>query len=654
MRYVEFRLSRSLATGVPRVGFDLFTGMRFQYKDAMHEEEFAVTFEPGGKKAYVLGGTRLVEAAAVAGLTLDSPCGGEGTCGKCRVRFRNGAPKPTNCETELFSQKQRHDGWRLACQTTVIRPVVVEIPQASLLGSHHKILAELHGVSSAPTDPNVRKEFVELNTPRRGDDVPDLIRLEKAVGPVDLDLELLRKLPQKLREQSFSGTAVMLGGELIDFEPGDTCHESLAVAVDLGTTTLAALLLDLESGNQLAVASRLNPQTGFGDDVLSRILHCRENSQGLNELHESVATAIDEMIGELAASTGANRRRIYEVVLAGNTTMQQLFCRIDPASLGEIPFVPATGHCLCVSAAKLGLHIHPRGRIQVMPVVGGFVGGDTVAGILATEMAEANGPTLLVDIGTNGEIVLSHDGRLTAASTAAGPAFEGARISQGMRAGNGAIEKVLIENSGSHARVRFNVIGNLPPVGLCGSALIDLAAELLRHGILLPQGRLCMPHELPAELSDDLRARVVVDGKHPAFLLASSAESGLDRPIVVTQADFRELQLASGAIRAGTELLLRREGLSPGDLDRVLIAGGFGNFIRRSNAQRIGLLPPETPHSRIRFQGNTALAGARLAAISVRARQESQQLARQAEHVDLSCDPEFQNAFADAMLFPSE
>ena len=620
----------------------------------MHEEEFAVKFEPGGKTVYVLEGTHLVEAAAVAGLTLNSPCGGVGTCGKCRVRLLDGAAEPTSREARHFSQAQLDDGWRLACRTRIIRAAVVEIPETSLLESHHKILDELHEESRAPTDPNVRKQYVELNAPQRGDDAPDQIRLQNAVGPVGVDLDLLRKLPEKLRTQSFAGTAVMLGGELIDFEAGDTCGESFAVAVDLGTTTVAALLLDLATGRQRAVASRLNPETVFGDDVIARILHCRKDPQGLNELHESVAAAVDEMIGELAISAHIERRRIYEIVLAGNTTMQQLFCRIDPSSLGEIPFVPTAGHRLYEPAAKLGLHIHPRGRLYVMPVIGGFVGGDTVSGILATEMAEANGPTLLVDIGTNGEIVLSHDGRLTAASTAAGPAFEAARISQGMRGSNGAIEKVIIENNDGQARLRFNVIGNLPPLGLCGSALIDLAAELLRCGILLPQGRLCRPDELPADLSDDLRARVLLDGKHAAFMLAAATESGLDRAIIVTQADFRELQLASGAIRAGTELLLRREGLSPGDLDRVLIAGGFGNFIRRSNAQRIGLLPPQTPHSSIRFHGNTSLSGARLAAISVRARQEARQLARRAKHVDLSCDPEFQTAFADAMLFPAK
>ena len=620
----------------------------------MHEEEFAVKFGPSGATAYVLAGTSLVEAAAVAGLTLDLPCGGEGTCGKCRVRVLKGAEGPTQAELKCFTSKELEDGWRLACRTKVSQAMLVEVPETSLLESRHKILAELHYASRTICEPNVRKQFVEMSWPERGNDAPDMIRLEKALGSADVDIEFLREIPQLLRREKFQGTAVMLGRELIDFEPGDTGQETFVVALDLGTTTLAAVLLDVESGRQLAVSARLNPQTAYGDDVLSRIVHAQESPQGLNNLHESAIESVNEMIAELAESSGVPRKRIYEIVVAGNTTMQQLFCRIDPSSLGQIPFVPATGHQLSVSAAKLGLQIHPRGRLHVMPVIGGFVGGDTVAGILATELADADSPTLFVDIGTNGEIVLVHNGRLTAASTAAGPAFEGARISQGMRGTSGAIEKVIVEDPDGAARLRFNVIGNVPPLGICGSALIDLAAELLRHGILAPQGRLLPPDELPDEISADLRRRVVVDGKHSAFVLADETESGLDRPIRVTQADFRELQLASGAIRAGIAILLRRAGLLPDGLDSVLIAGGFGNFIRRSNAQRIGLLPPEIPHSRIRFHGNTSLAGARLAAISLAARCQAEELARGAEHVDLSCDSDFQMAFADAMTFPSE
>jgi uncharacterized 2Fe-2S/4Fe-4S cluster protein (DUF4445 family) len=480
------------------------------------------------------------------------------------------------------------------------------------------------------------------------------------------------------------------------------------VAVDVGTTTLVSALLELPGGRELAVASRLNPQTRFGDDVLSRIVHTQETPGGLDDLQRTVLRAVDEMVGELCAVARVARERIYEIVFSGNTTMQHLLCGIDPQSLAQVPFVSTMGRGLLLPAAELwgggagkgdrhllperpfgcfaqkvpvpfsgfSGSIHPRGRAYVLPVIGGFVGGDTVAGMLATGITDTRGPTLFVDIGTNGEIVLWANGKLTAASTAAGPAFEGARIAQGMRGSTGAIEKVVVDG-----HLRINVIGNAPPVGLCGSGLIDVAAELLRHGLLTPQGRLLPREQLPADVLPDLAERVVDESvgqvanlpgnvgqvanlpegsrqvsnlPHVAFLLASASETGNGRPILLTQRDVRELQLASGAIRAGITILLRRAGLRPGDLQGVLIGGGFGNFIRRSNAQRIGLLPAEVERRRIRYQGNTSLAGARLVALSRQARQTAEDLARRTEHVDLSSDRDFHATFAESMLFPSE
>jgi len=615
----------------------------------MREAEVRVAFQPSGKTAFVLKGTRLLEAAAEADLVLDSPCGGEGACGKCRVIVDGEAGELTSSEREALSAEDLQAGFRLACQSSVVGPMTVEVPRTSLLSAHHKILARAEESALPVGDPPVRKQYVELPPPARGDDAPDLVRLERAVGPFDVNLELLRSVPRRLRETGFRGTAVLANGRLIDFEPGNTEAEAYAVAIDLGTTTLVGLLLDLTSGEERATTSRLNPQTRFGDDVLSRILHARQEPQGLQELHETITGAVDEMIGTLADQAGILRERIYEVTFSGNTTMQHLLCRIDPSSLGEVPFVPAVGRGHSLPAAELGLHLHPRATVHVLPVIGGFVGGDTVAGILATALAEAEGPTLLVDVGTNGELVLFARGKLSAASTAAGPAFEGARISQGMRGSNGAIEKVVVDG-----RLRTNVIGDVPPVGLCGSGLIDVAAELLRHGLLSPEGRLRTPDQLPDDVLPDLVQRLILHEGQLAFRLAPEMETGHGKPIVLTQRDLRELQLASGAIRAGTTILLRRAGLKPSDLQGVLIGGGFGNFIRRSNAQRIGLLPPKVDRPRIRYQGNTSLAGARLVALSQQARTLAEELACRTEHVDLSCDADFQTAFAEAMIFPGD
>ncbi len=512
----------------------------------MRQPEVPVTFQPLGKTVYVLPGTRLVEAAAVAGLALDLPCGGQGSCGKCRVIVRRGASTPNGVEEEVFDAPSLAYGYRLACQSSANGPTTVEVPETSLLGSAAKILVQAQHVSPLAAEAAVRKQYLELPTPDREHNEPDLARVRRSLGDVDADLELLRELPARLRETGFRGTAVTANGRLLDFEPGNTEAECFGAAFDVGTTTLVGMLLDLRTGQEKAVASRLNPQTSFGDDVLSRIAHASQGPKGLDELHQTITVAVDEMLGEMADQAGVARAHIYEIGFSGNTTMQHLLCRIDPHWLGEVPFVPATADRLLLAAARLGLHVHPRARVYVLPVIGGFVGGDTVAGMLATGLAEAERPTLLVDIGTNGEIVLSAGGRLTAASTAAGPAFEGARISHGMRGCAGAIEKVVVDG-----QLRINVIGDVAPVGLCGSALIDLAAELLRHGLLSPEGRLRPPEDLPQNVVPDLRDRLVVENGRTSFILAFESETGTGRPILVTQRDFRELQLASGAIRSG-------------------------------------------------------------------------------------------------------
>ena len=630
-----------------------------------------------------------MDAALEAGAVLDLPCGGEGVCGKCRVRVVQGAAEPTACQRAAINGEELAQGVRLACQTIVGGRMTVEIPETSLLSPFHQILARIEGAPGTPgpvAEPVVRQVHCRLPSPNRQSDQSDLSRLETAIGPVDVPLDLLRQLPGRLRDADFRGTAVLeradpAGAEegdsphlpgptygrcppegcfapmgavpffrqrLLDFVPDGQPAACYGVAMDVGTTTLVAMLLNLASGEELSIASRVNPQTAFGDDVLSRILHAGRSAQGLEELRRAVIRAADEMIGELADRAGVDRGRIYLVTLSGNTTMQQLLAGIDPRYLGEVPFIPATSGPMLAQASALGLGIHPYGTAYIFPVIGGFVGGDTVSGILATGLGEMAGPALLVDIGTNGEIVLAAGGKLTAASTAAGPAFEGARISQGMRGTVGAIERVQFDGV-----LRTEVIGGVRPAGLCGSGLIDLAAELLRCGVLRPDGRLASADDPPPGLPADLRRRLVAAEGRPAFLLAEAAQTAMGKPILFTQRDVRELQLASGAIRAGIEMLLRRGGLTSADLDVVLIAGGFGNYVRRSSAQRIGLLPPAIPRERIRYQGNTSLAGARLAALSLPARRQAEALARRTRHVDLSADPDFKWAFAEAMLFPS-
>lgn len=619
-------------------------------------QKIAVRFEPLGTLVEVALGTLLAEAAAEAGLVLQMPCGGEGLCGKCRVRLVQGTSEPSSEERRLFSPEELEAGWRLACQTAVDQPLIVEVQEGSLLRSTGPILVSGQALASFPLDPQVVKRFLILPPPTRQDDAPDLVRIGRALAesscpseqpmcpsPLQVPWHLVRQLPDRLRQSGFQGTAVLADDRLLDFELGDTTSEHYAVAVDIGTTTLAAALLHVPTGQDAAVVARLNPQTALGDDVISRIAYAQRGPDELDQLHQPVISAIDEMIGQLVQRVGIRREQIYQITLVGNTTMQHLLCRINPRYLGEVPFVPATGWGWSTEAGELGLEIHPAGLAYVAPVIGGYVGGDIVAGMVAAGLDQQEAPTLFLDIGTNGEIVLRAGGRLYAAATAAGPAFEGARIAHGMRATTGAIEKVSFDG-----QWHLRVIAGARAQGMCGSALIDLVAELLRLGVVRPNGRLVRPPDGPEEV----RYRIQEFNGEPAFLICTPTESATGKAILLTQRDVRQLQLATGAIRAGIQLLLRRAGLQVLDVQNVFLAGGFGNYIRRRNAQRIGLLPPELPGERIRFLGNTALAGARVLALSRQARALAEHLARTTQHLDLATEPDFATTFAKAMIFP--
>jgi len=610
------------------------------------EKEVKVVFEPAGRTVHVLPGTVMLEAAARAGFIIHSPCGGAGKCGKCVVRIQVGKCPPTAPETAALGDTRIAEGWRMACQSRITGPVTVEIPESSLFQAQQQILTQNAG-GDLHLQPRVRKHYVELPLPAQHDASADLDRLRAAIGPFQANLAAVRELPVALRSSGFKATAVLVDDELIGVEAGDTSAACFGIAFDIGSTTLVGTLVNLVTGADIAVAARVNPQTSFGDDVISRIQKCRTDPKGLAQLQTAVLDGVNKIVDELLRKSALDRSRVYEVVFAGNTTMQEILCGIDPSALGELPFVPAFRGALECHAADLHLHVNPQAKVYVFPQIGGFVGGDTVAGIVATRLDRSPAPSLLVDIGTNGEIVLFANGTLWATSVAAGPAFEGARITNGMRASTGAIEKILLDGD-----VRLNVIGNAKPAGLCGTGLIDVAAEMLRTGILDPTGRIQSAAEVPATVSPALKARLVEAANGEVnFLLATGAESATHEPLFLYQRDLRELQLANGAIRAGINILLRTAGLQPSDLGSVLLAGAFGNFIRRNHARRIGMLPP-IPCSRIRFVGNTASFGAKRALLSTEEKDYAARLVQSVRHVDLSLDPEFQLEFGTAMILP--
>ncbi|MDD5483266.1 MAG: ASKHA domain-containing protein [Kiritimatiellae bacterium] len=613
----------------------------------MRKKQYCLTIQPQGQSLFVLPETKVIEAVAGIGVTIDTPCGGAGTCGKCRIQVAEGVAPPSDADKKVFSADEIQNGWRLACQTSVRGDMTIHVPSSSLFADQHQILETSAG-EKIDIAPAIRKVFVEMPLPSLDDETPDLLRLERTLGQFKCDVELLRKLPALLRECGFKGTAVLSDRWLIDFEADDTTSRSYGVAFDVGTTTLVGDLIDLRTGEEKALTSRMNPQIRFGDDVLSRIRHSASCPDCLEDIRGVLTHEMAAMIDALCREAAVERRQIYEVTIAGNTVMQQILCGVNSRFLGEVPFVPAHARGLLLAARRLGIPIAHCGMAYVFPIVGGFVGGDTAAGMLSAKIMERDSPVLFVDIGTNGEIVLVHDGRIWAASTAAGPAFEGARITCGMRAARGAVEKIVLNGD-----VHLGTIGNTPPSGICGSGLIDLLAELLNHGIVNSEGQLLPPDELPAGLSRALAKRVRVTAEGAVeFLVASRSRGQAEEPIVLTQRDVREVQLGAGAIRAGTSILLKKAGLRPGDIRSVLLAGGFGNFIRRNHAQRIGLLPGGIDHEKIVYIGNASLSGAKWALLSVEARKRVETLARQTEHIDLSRDPDFQSEFAEAMIFP--
>ena len=441
--------------------------------------------------------------------------------------------------------------------------------------------------------------------------------------------------------------AILVDGEPVSVRRDPHTAGKLGVAFDLGTTTVAGALFDLHSGLERAAHAVMNRQIPVGDDVISRIGAVRKDPAALSRLQSLAAASLNEITGALCEACGESPESIHRVTVAGNTTMQQLLLGLDPSPLGETPFAPAFTDAQTLPAARFGLRAHADAKLIVFPQIGGFVGGDTVADLLAAHFDALQQPTLLVDIGTNGEIALLRDGTVYAASTAAGPAFEGARIRQGMRATAGAIDQVWLQNGD----LRCHTLGEAEPRGLCGSALVDAVAVLLRLGLIDPSGALALPEARPAALTDALARRLVTDGNTTSYVLAYGAD-GAPR-VALTQQDVRELQLASGAIRAGIEALLLKAGLTVRALDAVLLAGGFGNYIRRENALRIGLLPP-VYFQAIRFIGNASLTGAKRVLLSQAELARAQALRARCVHVELASEPRFSDLFMEHMLFPEE
>jgi uncharacterized 2Fe-2S/4Fe-4S cluster protein (DUF4445 family) len=536
-----------------------------------------VIFHHGGQQtvAAAVPGDCILDVARRAGVLLESPCNGNGTCGKCKVKTITTAGRQ---ETVL------------ACRTAADGDITVEIggrPDGD--GLQIKQDGQL---TSLVIDSPVRKCYIP----------------------------------------AACVTQVYRDGEIIATEPGDTAAEVYGLAVDIGTTTLVVSLVELTTGREAAVTSALNPQSRLAQDVLSRIRYA-SSAQGLTEMHRLFIAELNKMIGQLAAEADISLNHIYEIVLSGNTCMLHLAANVNPASLGRYPYTPLIRGGDAYPAASLGIHAAAGVEAYLPPVISAYVGADITAGILASRLAELPGTSLFIDIGTNGEMVLATDGVLAATSTAAGPAFEGMNISHGMRAAAGAVEAFRLDDAGERV---INTIGGKQAVGICGSGLVDIVAELVRTGLVGRNGR------FSPTSGGQARAYLIEFGDKPAFAVADE--------VLLTQQDVRQVQLAKGAIRAGIEALLAHRGLTAEKVDRVLIAGSFGYHLNPASLIAIGLLPVEFA-GRIEFLGNTSKTGAQAFLLNGRTRREINRDIAGVTVLELATIPNFDRLFVKCLDF---
>jgi uncharacterized 2Fe-2S/4Fe-4S cluster protein (DUF4445 family) len=602
---------------------------------------FTVRFVPDNRSFTSDEPLDLFLAASRCEIWAEQPCGARTVCAKCRVRVVSGDVPVTAADHRLLPAADLAEGWRLGCQFTVASDCVVEIPP-----QHRAVAPKSFGPArwiGPAFRPAVERAIIDSPRPDNATGRALLDELGAAIAAVR-PLSASRPLVERVWERAEASgqlEVVFQGRRLIEADvPG--AGDVLGVAVDLGSTSLAAALVDLATGEVLAVTSRLNPQVRYGPDVITRIHFAQSQADGNARLHEAIVGAVGEMIAELVAQTGRPSERVFAATCAGNATMTHSALGADVRPLGAAPYVGIFTREWTVPASALGWPVHPDAHVHLMPMIGRHVGGDTVAATLACDIDRAAHWQMLVDLGTNAEVVIGCRDRIVATSTAAGPAFEGGNISCGMRAAPGAVDAVRVLRDG---RLTVGTIASQPPLGICGSGLVDAVAELLRARVIAPSGYLRSREEAAAAGVPEVLARRIVataSGERAVHLAGD---------VVLSAQDVRQLQLVKGSIAAGAALLLQELGLTADDLDAVLVAGTFGTYLRKVSALAIGLVPAIDPE-RVHFVGNAAGAGARLALVDARARRRAVRIARRGHYVELAGHPGYEDAFCAAIPFP--
>lgn len=624
---------------------------------------YKLIFLPDSKDVYVKAGTTIMEAAEKAAVFINTLCGGNGACGKCRVQVMDGKIRADKNSISLLSKEEIEEGYVLACQTKVDNDMEVVIPPESRL-EEEQILTEQPvvdysqpekvSVTKVPTDPMtlfeplVQKIFLELQEPTQKDNIGDIERimrdLRKKIDFQDFETSLrcLQGLAAKLRDNNWEVTVTLAKhGDLwriLDIEPGDTSDQNYGLAIDVGTTTVVAQLVHLKSGRVIGIAGSHNLQAHYGEDVISRMIFACNIDRGLNSLHEAIIKNINTLIKRLTDEKGIDAEQITAIVAAGNTTMSHLLLSLIPCSIRLDPYVPTANIFPQVRACEVNIDINPEGVLETIADVASYVGGDIVAGVLASGIADRPETKILIDVGTNGEIVIGNNEWMVCCSASAGPAFEGGGIKNGMRAARGAIERFKIDDG----KVTYQTIGKAKPRGICGSGLIDCIYEFVQKGIIDHDGKFNL------SIKND---RMIEKDGEVQFMVVSSQQTETGKDLTIMESDISNIIRSKGAVFAAIKSLMDYVGLRFDDIDTFYVAGGFGTYLDIPKAIGIGLLPDIDP-KRIQFIGNSSLMGARIALLSSHAFERTIKIANGMTNIELSTYQPFMDEYVAAMFLP--
>jgi len=601
------------------------------------EKNHIVILQPIGKRIEVPEGSTILEAARLAGVELVTICGGEGDCGTCKIRVVEGKLSAINLneENELSGEELRK-GFRLACQAKILSDLRIDIPPESF-STPQRLQVEGQEIPTE-LDPPVFGMEVIVHPANLHDLRADLTRLrgtliDKGRDDFKINIHVAAKLSSLLGSEKGKIRLVFREKELVSILPSGS--KVIGLAVDIGTTKLAAYLVDLETGETLAKAGAMNPQIAYGEDVISRISYANENPEGARILESLLVETLNNLLEKLSKELNIDQEQIVEAVMVGNTAMHHLFCGLPVKQLGESPFIASVGESQEFPGRDIGLNLAAGAYVYMPPNIAGYVGADHIAMLLGSDLSKVHQTTIALDIGTNTEISLFHSGKHYSCSCASGPAFEGAHIQAGMRAAPGAIERVQIEG----LKIRVQTIGEEPAVGICGSGILDVVAELLRNKLLDKRGVLRGDHP-----------NLQFEEKNTHFILVPADKSGINRDVCVSRQDVNEIQLAKAAIRAGVEVLLKEADIQDEDIQTFIVAGAFGTYLDINSAIQIGMFP-DIPRQRFRQVGNAAGGGARKLLVSKHQRQLADTIAGHVNYVELATHPDFMKIYVKALAF---